>query len=507
MTHKNDLVSDNSEEKYDITQPEPSALVESLRAFGYSLQTAIADLVDNSIAAKAKNVWIHFEWDGSKSYITIKDDGEGMTEKDLISAMRPGSQSPLEERSPKDLGRFGLGLKTASFSQCRRLTVISKVKNGNTEQRCWDLDYVKKTKEWRLLKTIEPEPLAFLNETIAIQGTVVFWQKMDRISGNYSADDDKAYKRFLEGASKVKQHLEMVFHRYLDRPSAFKIWMNGHPLKAWDPFMKGEIATRELPPEKLMCDGKELTVTPYVLPHQSKISTEAHRNASGPHGWNAQQGFYVYRNERLLVGGDWLGLGFQKEEHYKLARIQVDLPNSMDGEWQIDVKKSRAKLPGNLKGDFKRIASLTRNEAVEIYRHRGKVISRKNAQNFVFMWEQKTRHGKFFYSINREHPLIQQVYRSGIKSDLDALFSILEESIPVSHILVTNAGEPEKFSTPYENAPSEILQSVLLSSFSALLNSGIEEAEARRRLLAMDPFSLFPDFVHNCLNRFLQEKK
>ena len=490
---------------YDVTQPEPAALVESLRAFGYSLRTAIADLVDNSIAAKAKNVWIHFEWDGPDSRITIKDDGEGMTENALIAAMRPGSQSPLEERSPKDLGRFGLGLKTASFSQCRRLTVVSKVMNGALAARCWDLDYVNRTKEWRLLKTIEPEPLGLLKETIADQGTIVLWQKMDRVTGQARADDDKAYKRFLEGAEKVKQHLEMVFHRYLERPNGLKIWINGHPVGPWDPFMRVEKATQELPIEKLFCDGKEFTVTPYVLPHQSKISQDAHRRASGPNGWNAQQGFYVYRNERLLVGGDWLGLGFQKEEHYKLARIQVDLPNSMDGEWQIDVKKSRAKLPGYLKADLKRIASLTRDRAVDIYRHRGKVMARQNTQNFVFLWEQKTRHSKFFYSINRDHPLVKQAYGSGNKSDLDALFSMLEESIPVSHILITNSGEPEKFSSPYENTPPEALQNVLRSSFTALLNSGIGIEDAQKRLLGMDPFNLFPDFVEQFLHEVTKE--
>lgn len=496
-----------TEPDYDLAQPEPSALVESLRAFGYSLRTAIADLIDNSIAAKAKNVWVHFEWDGIDSRITIKDDGEGMTEGALIIAMRPGSQSPLAERSPKDLGRFGLGLKTASFSQCRRLTVISKVMNGNREARCWDLDYVNKTKEWRLLKTIEPDPLALLQETIPDQGTIVLWQKMDRVTGHAQSDDDKAYKRFLESIEKVKQHLEMVFHRYLERPNGLKIWINDRPITAWDPFLRAEKATQELPAEKLICDGKELSVLAYVLPHQSKISQEVHRRASGAHGWNAHQGFYVYRNERLLVGGDWLGLGFQKEEHYKLARIQIDLPNSMDGEWQIDVKKSRAKPPGYLKADLKRIASLTRERAVEIYRHRGKVMARQNSQNFVFLWEQKLRHGKFFYSVNREHPLVQQAYRSGNKAELDALLSMLEESIPISHILITNAGEPEKFNTPYENTPPDALQNVLRSSFTALLNSGIGAEDAKKRLLGMDPFNLFPDFVEQFLSQVSQEGK
>jgi hypothetical protein len=492
---------------YELTEPEPSALVESLRAFGYSLRTSIADLIDNSISAKAKNVWVHFEWDGGDSRISIKDDGNGMTEAGLTAAMRPGSQSPLEKRAPKDLGRFGLGLKTASFSQCRRLTVISKVTNGTLVARCWDLDYVNMTKEWRLLKTIEPEPLALLHETIPHHGTIALWQKLDRVTGLARADDNKSYGRFLEEIDDVKNHLEMVFHRYLERPNGLKIWVNGHAIRPWDPFMRTEKATQELPMEKLICNGHELSVVPYVLPHQSKLEVESHRRASGTQGWNALQGFYVYRNERLLVGGDWLGLGFQKEDPFKLARIQVDLPNSMDGEWQIDVKKSRAKPPGHLKADLRRIALLTRERALEIARHRGKVMARKNSQNFVFLWEQKLRHGKFFYSVNRDHPLVQQVLRSGNKAETEALLSMLEESIPLSHIMITNAAEPEKFTTPYEQSPPEALLNVLRSNFTALLNSGVELEDARKRLGAMDPFSLFPSFVDQFLIDVSRERK
>jgi len=497
----------SAEPFYDLIQPQPSALAESLRAFGYSLQMAIADLIDNSIAAKARNIWIHFEWDGTESTIMIKDDGQGMIEDTLIAAMRPGSQSPLEERLPKDLGRFGLGLKTASFSQCRLLTVVSKVKNCALAARCWDLDYVNKTKEWRLLKINGLESLAVLNETIPNQGTIVLWQKMDRLTKNTRSDDDKAYNRFLESIENVKQHLEMVFHRYLERQNGLKIWLNGNSITAWDPFLRDEKATQELPEEKLICNGKELSVIPYVLPHQSKISQDVHKRASGPYNWNTQQGFYVYRNERLLVGGDWLSLGFQKEEHYKLARIRIDLPNSMDSEWQLDVKKSRAKPPGYLKADLKRIASLTRERALEIYRHRGKVIARQNAQNFAFLWEQRLRHGKFFYSINRDHPLVQQVYRSGNKTELNALLSMLEECIPVSHILIKNAEEPENFNSAYENTPPEALQNVLKNSFIALLNSGIGVEDSKKRLQGMDPFNLFPDFVEQFLIKISLEIK
>jgi hypothetical protein len=145
--------NDISESMYDIAEPRASAMIESLRAFGYNVQTAISDLMDNSISAGAGNVWLSFCWDGANSHISIQDDGHGMTEAQLISAMRPGSQSPLDEREANDLGRFGLGLKTASFSQCRRLTVASRSKDHVIAIRRWDLDYVNQVDEWRLLRT------------------------------------------------------------------------------------------------------------------------------------------------------------------------------------------------------------------------------------------------------------------------------------------------------------------------------------------------------------------
>ena len=144
------------EPEYEISAPKPSALVESLRSVGYSLPTAIADILDNSITAHAKNVWIDFHWDGPDSRIAIVDDGDGMDEATLTDAMRPGSANPLDSRKADDLGRFGLGLKTASFSQCRKVTVWSRQTKAHLAGRCWDLDYVADHDEWRLLKASTP---------------------------------------------------------------------------------------------------------------------------------------------------------------------------------------------------------------------------------------------------------------------------------------------------------------------------------------------------------------
>jgi hypothetical protein len=205
-----------SQGDFEKVDPNPSAMIESLRAFGYSLPTAIADLMDNSISAGAKNIWLTFFWNGSESHIAILDDGRGMSEETLREAMRPGSQSPLEDRSPEDLGRFGLGLKTASFSQCRRLTVTSKAKGHDEATRRWDLDYVKTTGEWRLLKSAAEgsEPLLSSIDPLK-EGTLVLWENMDRVVSDTEVDSDADQSHFLRIIDEVQEHIAMVSSKAL----------------------------------------------------------------------------------------------------------------------------------------------------------------------------------------------------------------------------------------------------------------------------------------------------
>ena len=488
-----DVSGTETTNSYDIAEPEPAALVESLRAFGYSLRTAIADLIDNSISAGANTVWLRFEWDGADSWISIRDDGHGMSEEELVTAMRPGSKNPLEERPPRDLGRFGLGLKTASFSQCRRLSVISKRENLPGAARCWDLNYISDCREWRLLKDFDQAHADGLASTSS--GTIVVWQKMDRVTGNTRADDNTAYRHFLEAIDQVKEHLAMVFHRFLEKPHGLKIRINENPVEPWDPFLKKENATQQLPQEELLFAHQTIRITPYVLPHQSKIPSEIHRRAAGPAGWNAQQGLYIYRNERLLVPGDWLGLGFQKEEHHKLARIQVDLPNSLDSDWQIDVKKSRARPPGPLRADLKRIAKATRERAVQIYRHRGKVTARRSSQKHVFLWEQKSRHGKFFYAINRSHPAIEEALRTAGRDAVEPLLRILEETVPAGFINVTSSELPERFAAPFEHSTYNSVKGMIETLYISFIRSGCSQDDAISRLVSIEPFIHRPEFI------------
>jgi len=493
---------------FEVVNPDPGALIESLRSFGYSLEASIADIVDNSITAGARNIHIQFSWRGEQSTIAITDDGCGMSEDNLIRAMRPGSRSPLEERDPGDLGRFGLGLKTASFSQCRKLSVGSRAVGHDPAIRIWDLDYVNQCGEWRLKKVdARDSDDAFSVLETRTNGTVVLWEQIDRLVGDAEKDDRQRESLFYEYIDTVKSHLGMIFHRFLENQNTLKIFINNRPLSPWDPFLRNHPSTQLLPEEPLYHSEQKITIRPFVLPYRAKLNDRAYETAGGPGGWNLRQGFYIYRNNRLIVAGDWLGLGFRKETHTKLARILVDIPNSMDEDWKIDVRKSVARPPAHLRDDFKRIARLTIERATAVYRHRGKVIERQTAEDFVFPWNTNVRDGTYFYTVNRSHPLVAAVLENsgGNRKNIEAMLRLVEETVPVPTIIVNNTENPDRLRRPFESCPSGELRAVMNEIWSSMRHSGVSAAEAEKRLTLMEPFCDYPEYVSTFLES-LEEK-
>lgn len=483
------------EQDWDIAEPRADALIESLRAFGYTPEAAIADLVDNSISAGAKNIAVDFAWSGSSSRVTVSDDGSGMSASALAQAMRPGSTSPLQDRRPTDLGRFGLGLKTASFSQARELTVVSRTAKSHTTLRRWDLDTVAVTGQWRLLRTA-PSGMTPAEPPLS-GGTTVTWAKLDRLVGDAEVDDARAHRRFLDVTARVKRHLEATFHRFLSGRGRLRISVNAQEIDPWDPFMVHHPATQQLGAEELPYKGSLIKVTPYVLPHRSKLGEDELAHGTGAQGWNQQQGFYVYRSGRLLVQGDWLGLGLSKDEHTKLARIAVEFPSSLDHEWQVDVKKSTARPPGELTAELRRVARATRSKAEEVYRHKGKVLARRNSQSFVFAWqEQKGRNGETRYRVNRDHPVIVAVRDSlgKEKQVFERALRFIEETIPTTMIGVSIADSVDNQLTPFGQSRREI-EPLVDFAFTNCVADGMAPTEALDRIAAAEPFSDYPEVI------------
>jgi hypothetical protein len=471
--------------------PEASSMIETFRAIGYNIETAIADIIDNSISANAKNIRVNFEWKGSKTWLSIKDDGSGMNNEELIQAMRPGSKNPLKKRSSKDLGRFGLGLKTASFSQARKLTVISKKVDYKIVFWTWDLDFVNKTGKWDLIKYLPNEDLEKeISEFTS--GTIVLWNDIDRVVKDFNQDDNKALDKFLLTMEQVKKHLAMVFHKFIEK-GKINIFFQDKKVTAWNPFLTDETATQIFPEEKIQ--NGNVKIEGFVLPHKSKISEEKYKYAEGVKGWNEQQGFYIYRNERLLLAGDWLGL-FRKEEHYKLTRIQIELPNTLDSEWQIDIKKSIARPPLVFKEQIKAYALKVRQQGVEVYRHKGKSVRQVTGQKFVPLWIDHKRGDKWFYKINRENPILDKIIEQAKREPekaIEMLLRFIEETIPSKSIYIKESEQPELQGTPFEDTNHDIIRNTIKAMYSNLLTQGKTDEQAKAIISNIEPFN---NFVH-----------
>jgi hypothetical protein len=473
-------------------------MIESLRGLGYSAPTALADLIDNSISAEAKVVELFFHWDGPASHVLILDDGKGMTPEMLDRAMRLGDRSPLDQREPGDLGRFGLGLKTASFSQCRILTVAS-TRGGTHDCLRWDLDVLAESRDdgWHLLEGPNPGSECLL-ELLASrpQGTLVIWEKPDRLVTEGSTLQD-----FLDLIDLVAQHLSLVFHRFLEGASPrLTIWINGKAIQPWDPFLSSHQTTWSFQEEPLRCSSGTVWVQPFILPHKDKLDRALHDRAAEPDGWTAQQGFYVYRNERLLVAGSWLGLGpgkpWSKEEAYRLARIRVDIPNTADAEWRIDIRKSEARPPAAHRIKLTRIAEDVREKARGVFAHRGE-LPRASSQPIIQAWRADRTAAGIRYRIENTHPAVRNVLDQAgpLLPAIRAMLRVIEETVPVQRIwLDTTAAQEIPLNAFAAEAPEAVTE-VLAEVFLGLLSRGMDADAAREKLLRTDPFHKYPKIV------------
>ncbi len=477
--------------------PRPSVLSESLRAFGYDLSTAIADLIDNSLAVSASEVWVDFHWAAGASVIVVTDNGDGMSSEGLLEAMRLGSKHPLVKRSGNDLGRFGLGLKTASFSQCRRLTVRSQRADDKPVTMCWDLDYVAKVDAWKVLLSASESTEPHFERLGALRaGTAVVWEKLDRLVDSAGeVDSDVDQDEFLRMADSVTRHLSVAFHRYIEETSV-AISVNGRRVEPWDPFLSAELATQVLPAVTLGSGDEAVVVEPFILPHHSKVSKARYALAAGPRGWVAHQGFYVYRNRRLLLSGGWLGLGWPKDEHHKLARIRVDFPTSSDHLWSIDVTKSKASAPRQLRSQLKQVAERTRTLARRVFTFRGANVTSGGGPTSVALWSLSAKHDRVSYILNRHHPLVQSSLAACTNPGaLSALLRLVEETVPLPHIAITSSEKPETLRGPFEGAAVSEIENVLGETIRALVAVGISRADAIASVAGTWPFTLFPDIL------------
>ncbi|SHJ73956.1 Histidine kinase-, DNA gyrase B-, and HSP90-like ATPase [Clostridium amylolyticum] len=472
--------------------PYAPTLMESTRAIGYSLETAIADIIDNSIAAQASKISIKF-FPVGEPYISILDNGLGMTGNGLNIAMQYGSKNPNEKRDLRDLGRFGLGLKTASLSQCRTLSVIS-LKNGELSGRRWDVDHVLNTGEWSLiiLEDYEMKQMPQFNELIENEnGTLVVWQNLDRLS----VGESDFVTSFGFKMDVVREHISLVFHRYLSGEQGLnkiKILINSDNLKASDPFLIKK-STQLMDDESINIKGQNVVVTPYILPHISKLTESEISDLGGKDGLRKKQGFYVYRNKRLLVWGTWFRL-MRQGDLSKLARVQVDIPNSLDDLWTLDIKKSTAVPPEEVRKNLGTIIERISEGSKRTWTYRGK---KETDDSKVHVWNRlKTRQLGIVYEINRDYPLVERMQNISIevKKLLEQLLLQIEGNLPLNSLYIdlTNDEKVENESIVSEKQTIELLDQLLSGC-----RYDEEREEMLERLLLAEPFSDYREAIEN----------
>ena len=424
-----------------ICAPDP-CLMESMRSVGYDLGTAIADIVDNSIAANASRIDIRFFDANEDPYIAIVDDGDGMDEKIAVRAMQLGGSDPTQQRKSNDLGRFGLGLKTASLSQARSLLLSSRCQGSRINLQ-WDLDRIVRSRQWALQKLSDDEtntamPQAVLDIMPSQHGTCVLWRNLDRlsyVSGGGIRDIDSAMQD-------VADYLGLVFHRFLhpyvnDDISAITITINGEPVPTRDPFLltsKDNNVVR-LPMQRLA--GIDVAITGYTLPYQNKL-TKNDKSLLGLHGGGKNlletQGFYIYRMRRLITWGSWYRL-LAKKESTKLSRVRVDIPNTLDSEWTLDIKKAIATPPKVVRDAMKQYVTQLAKPSSDIQRFRGRRTSDDTESR---LWEiMEERGGTHRYEINDSNPLVAAFLQSlndGQLRQFGYLKQALSIAIPIEDI-------------------------------------------------------------------------
>ncbi len=415
--------------------PSAACLSASMRDLGYSLEAAVADLIDNSISADASKIDIFCEPSVPQPVLVILDNGRGMDAAELLVAMRHGAANPRMERSPKDLGRFGLGLKTASFSQCRSLTIVS-TKDGSLSAAEWNLDVIDQADDW-ILSILDEEDIAALPyvDHLGAHGTAVIWREMDRL-----LEDETGNRRdeiVNEKLDVLEKHLALVFHRFLAGEirgrGRIAITVNGHPVEAFDPFCRKNTHTRYLPEEIVWIGSAAVHLQPYILPHHSNLTAREYDFYQNRSDFISNQGAYIYRNGRLMAWGDWFRL-IPKGEATKLARVQIDFPNSLDEAWTIDIKKSRSRPPLPVRERLRQIIAQVSGASTTVHRGRGQKLFHEITAP---LWERYADKAGIRYALNRTHPLVQRLHQKldseGVRH-LDLLLEAVSASLPVEMI-------------------------------------------------------------------------
>lgn len=467
----------------DLLVPE-AELMESMRAVGYSLKTALADLCDNSITAEAHNIWI--AWANSPlPFVYMLDDGTGMDKQGLRDAMRLAGKPPSASRSKKDLGRFGLGLKTASLSQARKLTVVTK-RNQSVFAASWDLDHVLESKAWSLqwLDEDDYQDLpGFESLSGLTTGTLVLWQELDLLLG----DSLSPAEHLMNEMVAATEHLSLIFHRFIDGAPSERVAIHANNLKlnAIDPFLSGPRGSISKGENSVRVGSNQVIVKAYILPSLSKMSASQQKNALFAGGLKEAQGFYIYRNKRLLTYGTWFKLA-PRSEMAKLARVQVDTTNQLDAEWRLGIMKSSVIPPESLRKALVKLVPTIVQDSKVVSEGKGRRITESSTSAWVL---NEKGSGNFSVEINRAHPLISNFGAElGFESakKLESILNMIENQFPAE--IIHSRLSRDNLYVPTDDVKSQNIE-FASTLFLALRPTSNSDQDTWRQVLAIEPFA------------------
>ena len=476
----------NSEE----ASPNPEFLIKSIAEQGYSLETSLADLMDNSISAKANKIEVLIDTESEPFKLFLADNGEGMTEKELRQNMQFPSNSPENSRLKSDLGRFGLGMKTASFSQTRKFTVLSKTKGDKKYHgRTWDVDFLK-TNGWKIIINSEDEvdrltyqynklSQDFLNRFEDHEpNTIVIWEGLYKFE-NYLQEENRKDALKREITEVTSDYLALVFHRFMQRKmKPLQIRINNIHVDPFNPFPEEEKDFRQIEPKQSSFRSDVIKIEGFVLPSRaiSETSKEQTKWTTRHRGLMDMEGLYIYRVDRIILFGGWNGI-VKKAPRLQLARLRVEVGNSVDHLLHLNVAKSQIIVPHELKNAFEDYIQELKIEAEREYYNRGiRKFSGRKSENHIQLFERSYSNRGSILELNCNFPLVKNLKDSLDKkqtSQLKMLFRMINTRLNnIRHV-----HEEKEFLGIEEKDGVGI--SEILHSIKTLLEAGIPSSQIK----------------------------
>jgi len=407
----------------EVADPNPEYLIKSIAEQGYSLESSLADLMDNSVSAGADKIEVLIEMEQEPFTLFIADNGNGMDEEVLKASMQFPSNSPEEERNVLDLGRFGLGMKTASFSQTRRFTVLSRRKGTrNYSGRTWDVNYLKKVGKWRLLVNSQEEIAKLLQQYRSLSeghlnrfenfeaNTIVIWNGLYKYE-NYLEENNRQTALKKQITEITSDYLSLVFHRYMERQAnPLQIRINNDRIIPFNPFPTTKLGFRPIEFKQKQFSTDTIKIEGFVLPSRSIAESQSKSDwTTKNRSLMDMEGIYIYRADRLIHFGGWSGL-IKKAPRLQLARLRVDIGNSVDHLLHLNVAKSQIEIPHDLKAAFEKYIEVLKIEAErEFYNSDNPKFPKSKKENSAQLFEKIASKKGTLLELNHNFPLLNSL--------------------------------------------------------------------------------------------------